>query len=604
MPGDLTLNTPQGSASFSAKRLDRPHFACNLIPAMTHVTRFLAAVVVVIGAGMVGHTQQKIYWGDDVPPGWTGKWPAELQTVAEQSHYTRTMTSLQNLEFVTALRGKTESLHVVNMFISPLKKVAPAMVVASPRVTSPQQARASGKPVIFLFGNIHPPESEAAEALQMVARDLTVGARKNLLQNQIVIIAPIFNVDGTDTLVPQDGSLGSETPHIFGTRENSQGLDLNRDGVKLETVEANGMYRLLNQWDPALLLDGHLMSRVNHGYANTYGTTTVPAAAPGPRDYTHDTLFPAVRDMVRKEFGLEVFTHALFGRGGGAGAWPPTTWSHDAAAWTVEAKFIVNDYGLRNRLAIITETPGQPTFERRIYAQYAYLTALLEYTNAHAKEIQAVIKAADDKTVADVQTLAESGKLRNFLDGQYESRGKIEVFGYPTNVAEYRAGTSFMSTRPGTASGQPETVKGVDDLTKPVGTREATVPRGYLMRPELADIAAKLRVHNIRVTTIDKPMRVEGEAFAIKQMRSTRSGGYEMTVLDGAFTPLEAREFPAGSFYIDMAQPMANAAFYYLEPQARDGFVGWRVLDDQLRAVTSKGTPAEYPIFKMRRVRD
>ena len=73
------------------------------------------------------------------------------------------------------------------------------MVIANPRVTSPQQARASGKPVVFLFGNIHPPESEAAEALHMVARDLTVGARKHLLENQIVIIAPIFNVDGTDT---------------------------------------------------------------------------------------------------------------------------------------------------------------------------------------------------------------------------------------------------------------------------------------------------------------------------------------------------------------------------------------------------------------------
>ncbi len=572
------------------------------MPAMTRPSRLQSTFILCAAALALsiasGQAQQKILWGDDVPAGWNGKWPADLLTVAERTNYTRTMSSASNLEFITALRGKTESLHVVNMFTTALRKVAPAVVIASPRVTSPQQARASGKPVVFLFGNIHPPESEAAEALQMVARDLTVGARKSLLQNQIVIIAPIFNVDGTDTFVAQDGSLGSETPHIFGTRENAQGFDLNRDAVKLETTEANGMYRLLNAWDPVLLLDGHLMSRVNHGYANTYGTTTVPAAAAGPRDYTHDTLFPAVRDMVRKEFGLEVFTHALFG---GRGSWPPATWSHDAAAWTVEAKFIVNDYGLRNRLAIITETPGQPTFERRIYAQYAYIMALLEYTNAHAAEIQAVVKAADDKTVADVQTRAESGQLRNWLDGEYQSRGKISVLAYRTNVAEYRPGTSFMSTRPGTASGPPETVT-VDDLTKPVGTRDAVVPRGYLMRVELADVAAKLRAHNIRVTTLDKPMRVEGEAFAIKQMRSVRSGGYEMTVLDGAFSALETREFPAGSFYVDMAQPMANAAFYYLEPQARDGFVGWRVLDEPLRALTTGGRAAEYPIFKIRRV--
>jgi hypothetical protein len=339
------------------------------------------------------------------------------------------------------------------------------------------------------------------------------------------------------------------------------------------------------------------MSRVNHGYANTYGGTTVPAAAVGPRDYVHDTLFPAVRDMVRKDFGLEVFSHAL----PSSNAWPPVAWSHDAAAWTVEAKFVVNDFGLRNRFAIITETPGQPTFERRIYAQYAYFMALLEYTAAHAKEMQAVVKAADDKTVADVLAKSESGQLTNFLDGKYESAGKIDLLAYRTNEAAFKPGTSLMSTKPGTASGQPETVHNVDDLTKPVGTRTASVPRGYLMGADMADLAEKLRAHNIRVTTLDKPMRVEGEAFTIDKMRKARSAGYDMTVLDGAFSALQTKEFPAGSFYVDMAQPMANAAFYYLEPQARDGFVGWGVLDDKLKALGVERGAAVYPIFKMRR---
>lgn len=556
-----------------------------------------AAVAVCALVGGVLAAQQKIYWADDVPAGWSGKWPADVLTVAERSGYTRTMSSLQNIEFITALRGKSDNIHVVNMFISPLRKAAPAVILANPRVTSAQEARASGKPVVFLFGNIHPPESEAAEALHMIARDLTIGSRKQLLQNQIVIIAPVFNVDGTDTFVTQNGSLGSETPHIFGTRENAAGLDLNRDAVKLETVEATGMYRLLNEWDPVLLLDGHLMSRVTHGYANTYGTTTVPAAAPGPRDYTHDTLFPAVRDMVRKQFGLEVFTHALFT----PNTWPPTGWSHDRAAWTVEAKFIVNDYGLRNRLAIITETPGQPSFERRIYGQYAYLAALLEYTNAHAKEMQAVVKAADDKTVADIQARAESGELRNFLDGEYRSRGKIDVLGYRTNVAEFRPGTSFMSTRPGTAYGPPEVVKGVDDLTMPVGTRDAVVPRAYVIPAELTGVVAKLRAHNIRVQPLERTLRAEGEEFLIKGVRTVRSGGYDMTVLDGAMSALVTKDFPAGTFYLDMAQPMANAAFYYLEPQARDGFVGWGVMNEILRPFTTGGKQGTYPVFKMRR---
>jgi hypothetical protein len=299
---------------------------------------------------------------------------------------------------------------------------------------------------------------------------------------------------------------------------------------------------------------------------------------------------------VKKDFGLEVFTHALFGPG-----WPPTVWSHDRAAWTVEAKFVVNDYGLRNRMAIITETPGQPTFERRIYAQYAYILALLEYTNTHAKEMRDVVKAADDETVARVLDGAESGRLKNYLDGEYHSAGKIEVLGYAANVAEYLPGTSVMGTKPGTAAGPPEVLKGVDDLTEPVGTRTATVPRGYMIPAEFGDIAAKLRAHNITVRVLDKSIKVEGEQFVVDRMRKVRSAGYDMTVLDGAFQPLEAREFAAGSYQIDMAQPMANAAFYYLEPQARDGFVGWGVLDERLRALgIDKGSIA-YPVFKYRR---
>ena len=116
--------------------------------------------------------QPRIYWGDDVPKEWNGDWPQELKTVPERTGYQRTMTTQELHEWIAALKTKSDNVHSVDMFTSPLKKVAPAMVLANPRVSSPPQARASGKPVVFLQGNIHPPEPEAAEALLMVARIL------------------------------------------------------------------------------------------------------------------------------------------------------------------------------------------------------------------------------------------------------------------------------------------------------------------------------------------------------------------------------------------------------------------------------------------------
>ncbi len=556
------------------------------------------AILALFCGSLAAHDQRsgtppgrKIYWADEVPPGWNGRWPVKFQTVPEKTGFTRTMSTLELHEFVNVLKWNSEHVHVFPVFTSALGKVAPAVVLANPRVTSPDQARASGKPVIYLQGNIHPPESEAAEALLMVMRDILFGKRKHLLDGQILVFVPIFNVDGTDSFTTQDG-----TPHITGLRVNSGGFDLNRDGVKLETMEVRSLYQnVLNRWDPTLFFDGHLMGRVKHGYANVYATSTVPAAHPGPRQYVFDTLFPAVREAVRRDFGLETFTHCLSDDN-----WPPTVWSHDRAIWSVEAKFLVSDYGLRNRMSILTETPGHPTFERRIYAQYAYILSLLEYTNTHGSEMRKVCLDADEDTVAKVKEQAESGKLRNWVEGKYESWGKVEILAYRSNDVAYIPGTSVRATAPGSATGPPERVPGVEHLTKPVGTKDAAVPRGYLIPANLADLAARLRSHNIRVQVLEGPMRAEGEAFVVDRLLKARRGGYEMTVLEGGFYGPSTREFPAGTFFVDMAQPMANAAFYYLEPQSMDGFVGWGLLDRYLKSLGVDEHPVVYPVFKYR----
>ena len=46
---------------------------------------------------------------------------------------------------------------------------------------------------------------------------------------------------------------------------------------------------------------------------------------------------------------------------------------------------------------------------------------------------------------------AESGELKNFLDGEYQSAGKIDLLAYRTNEPAYKPGTSLLGTKPGTA---------------------------------------------------------------------------------------------------------------------------------------------------------
>lgn len=533
---------------------------------------------------------QKIHWGDSVPAGWNGKWPAKFLTVAERSGYTRTASSTEVLEFLDALRWSSDKMLIFNMFTTSLRRTGAAAVLAAPRVVSPEEAARSGKTVVYLQGNIHSYEPEAKEALMMLMRDILFGQRRGLLDKLIIIVCPNLNVDGTDTL-----SLSEGTPHILGSGVNAQNINLNRDAVRVETAEIAGLYRtVFNRWDPVLIYDGHLMGRVQHGYAIGYATCTVPTAHPGPRSYVFDKLFPAVREAVRKSFGLEVFTHCE-----GDGKWPPTAWSHERAMWTTEAKFVANAYGLRNRMSILAETPGHESFERRIYAHYALIAGVLDYAAAHGKEMQEVCRAADREVVEAVQAKAETGELRNFVAGAYGSYGPVDILMYKDrNVSTLVPGTSVRARMAPHMLQAPELVRGVDFLCKPVGTVEARVPRGYLIPADLGAVAEKLRLHGVRVETLTKPLKVSGEEFVVDKVVRGRSGGYALVKLEGGFAASPAKEFPAGTFRVDLAQPLANVAFYCLEPQAADGFVGWGVLDEYFRAAGADTRSVVYPVYK------
>jgi len=69
-------------------------------------TRIAAVAAVCLATVLTPAAEQKIYWGDEVPSGWSGTWPAELQTVPERTKFTRTVSSTELLEYIAALKTK------------------------------------------------------------------------------------------------------------------------------------------------------------------------------------------------------------------------------------------------------------------------------------------------------------------------------------------------------------------------------------------------------------------------------------------------------------------------------------------------------------------
>ena len=223
---------------------------------------------------------------------------------------------------------------------------------------------------------------------------------------------------------------------------------------------------------------------------------------------------------------------------------------------------------------------------------------ILEYAADHGKEMQDICRRADQEVVDEVKAEAESGQLKNYLAGKYESYGKVDVLAYKEpNFKDYVPGTSVRAKIAPNMLEAPQLVKGLEFLAKPVGTDEAPMPRGYLIPAEMEFLAEKLRTHNVKVEVLEQPVTATGEEFIIEEVGTlppSRMMG-PMVKLEGQYPKATGKTFPAGTFPIDMAQPLANLAFYLLEPQAADGFVGWGVLDDYFKSVS---TGDAYPAFK------
>jgi dipeptidyl-peptidase-4 len=136
---------------------------------------------------------------------------------------------------------------------------------------------------------------------------------KKLLNDLIILAIPILNADGNEKISPtnrphQNGPIGG-----VGIRENSQGLDLNRDFTKLETPEITSLVtNVFNKWKPHLLIDCHTTNGSYHGYILTYATNLNPNADERITSFIRDELFPEITDKMFKKYGYRTFYYGNF----------------------------------------------------------------------------------------------------------------------------------------------------------------------------------------------------------------------------------------------------------------------------------------------------
>ena len=517
------------------------------------------------------------------------EWPRELLTHPELTAYRETSSYEQVMSVVKAAIKDSPYAHLISMGQSKEGKDIPVVVMANPKVTSAEEAKATGKPIIYVQGNIHSGEVEGKEALQVLLREILKGERSYLLDNQILLFAPIYNTDSNDKMEQGRRPSQEDSPVKVGIRANSQGWDLNRDGMKAEALETQGLFQnIIVPWDPALFVDLHTTNGVWHGYSLTWAPSYHTAGEKAPFDYTWNKILPDVTDRVLKDYGIYLGPYGYFyTRSEG---WPIKsiyTYNH-------HPRYLVNQFGLRNRMAILSEAFAHERLYQRMASTYAFVREILEYTHKHGREILEVNKTAEEASIRLVKE--QAGKVKKGV--------RFEMVAMEEPIDEYRIYNHAKTTN---AQGQeqyirlPEiiTLKNVENHSAFNATVTATLPRGYVIPKEMGHIAAHLRMLGAKVDTLTRNSRATGEVFTATglELANRPFEGHNMATLEGSFSS-QTRRFSKGDFYVDLAQPLANLIFYLMEPQSDDGLVTWNFFDAYFEKQNIAEKPVEYPIFK------
>lgn len=504
---------------------------------------------------------------------------AERTNFLETSHYDDVIAFIDSLktmekdQIATGDIGKTSEGREI-----------PYVVASRPLVRTAAEAQRLNRPIVYIQADIHAGEVEGKEAMLSMLRELTDDKMPNVLDSLVLVVVPIYNADGNEKFGHQEQLRPSQDgPEMIGQRANGQGLDLNRDYVKADAPETQASLRMFDTWDPDVFVDLHTTDGTYHGYALTYAASLSPTALyTGP--FTMDTLLPAVRRNLLARERIQTFDYGNVETPSGM----PRGWY----TYDPRPRYGTNYYGIRGRIAVLSEAYSHDPFRTRIASTYAFVGELLSLLAANKDEIVSVTHEADRKTIAGGTTPSQAPyvSLRStytrhprMADIILEDLGKLpdSTEKLPGVKRGYRRIGKFHTER-------------MPVYDRFESTLQRRMPVAYAFGPEQKALVARLQLHGVFVEQLVDSLSVRAERFRIDSLvRDPQEyQGHYQERLEGLWSS-SAVTLPPGTYVVREAQPLAILAMYLLEPESADGFTTWNVMDDWI------APGKQYPVMRI-----
>lgn len=492
---------------------------------------------------------------------------SEPATAAERSGWRETSRQKDVEEFLQALAVPGGRVRVQTFGRTTEGRPLLLAVAGDPCPKDDAAVLASGRLRVLVNANIHGGEVEGKEVALGLLREVARGEHAELLRDVVLLVVPNFNADGNERIDPRNRVAQNGPAAGVGRRENAGGHDLNRDFVKLETPEGIALVGLMNRLDPHVLLDLHTTNGSHHGYHVTTATSLAVNVDPGLRRFATEFLDQLRADLAAQH-GVRAFHYGNFELRDGKRAW--VTFDH-------RPRYLTNYYGLRNRLAVLSEAYSYLGFERRAWATRALVLATLRLAVQRRRALEDVCAHADRVPPLLFGTDARLAPAyeAEVLVGEVERVRLPDGLGTRVVMLEDRVRAERMPVQSGFVAG-----------------RTLAIPDAWLVVAPTDETLRVLSLHGIEMRALTEPWRGSAELFTPTKFEAAGRPfqGHRPRTVQGRWQ-LRETEVAKGSYLVPAVQRLGRLAAQLLEPESEDSLATWNHFDAAVRVAPQEENP-------------
>lgn len=490
--------------------------------------------------------------------------PPDWLTPYEKNQGRETATYAECLAYYQRLDEAYEEVKLLPYGLTDSGRPLHLVVISLDKDFEPQSLRQKNKRRLLVQNGIHPGEPEGIDASMMLVRDyMQQPALRASLQNVVLLIIPIYNVDGA--LNRNSNSRANQNgPASYGFRGNARNLDLNRDYIKTDSRNARSFTQIFQEWQPDVFVDTHTSNGADYQHVMTLIATQKDKLNPALSGYLTSTMLPALhKAMDKAKFSMAPYVHSK-------GPTPDT----GLLGFQDSPRYSSGYTTLFNTLGFVTETHMLKPFDQRVKASYAFLQIMVGTVNSQATLIAAARNKANQHQLVQ-QTFALNWNLDT------TQVDKINFRGY---AAKYKTSEVSGQARLYYDRNAPYSKKiAYYNTFKP--TTLVTKPKAYVVPQAWGEVIARLQLNNVTMQQIPADVVIDAEIYYLTDYK-TSSRPYEGHYLHSEVkvrTEKKAVTFLQGDYLIYLNQPANRYLVETLEPQAVDSFFNWGFFDPILQ---------------------